>query len=202
MSDSDAVAPAEAQFLLYQSQDGRARLEVRFEGDTAWLTQASIAELFQTTPQNITMHVGAIYEEGELAEPATCKEFLQVRREGTREVQRSLKHYNLSVILAVGYRVRSVRATQFRQWATARLEEYVVKGFTLDDQRLKNPRGPGRTDYFDELLARIRDIRSSEKVFWKKVLEIYATSIDYDSREGLARGRPDQSRARVRPLRS
>lgn len=169
----------EAEVLLYEAPDGRTRLEVRFDGDTAWLTQAAMADLFQTTPQNITQHVASIYEEGELDEAATCKPYLQVRREGARLVQRQLKHYSLPVIIAVGYRVRSHRGTQFRQWATARLDELIVKGFTLDDERLKRA---GGGNYFDELLARIRDIRSSEKVFWRKVLEIYATSIDYDAR--------------------
>ncbi len=172
--------PHEAEFLLYQTEDGRARVEVRFDGETAWLTQAGLAELFQTTPQNITQHIAAIYAERELEEAPTCKSYLQVHREGSRQVRRRLKHYSLPMILALGYRVRSTRGTQFRQWATARLEEYVVKGFTMDDARLKNPPGPGVPDYFDELLARIRDIRSSEKVFWRKVLQIYATSIDYD----------------------
>lgn len=172
--------PPSGEFFIYRTEDGLLRLQVRFDGQTVWLTQAALAELFQTTPQNITLHIRAIYEEGELEEGATCKDHLQVRQEGARQVQRSLKHYNLPMILAVGYRVRSPRGTQFRQWATARLEEFVVKGFTLDDQRLKNPPGPGVPDYFDELLARIRDIRSSEKVFWRKVLDIYATSVDYD----------------------
>jgi hypothetical protein len=144
------------------------------------MTQAGLAELYHTSPQNITQLIAAIYAEGELEEAATCKSNLQVRREGSRDVRRQLKHYSLPVVLAVGYRVRSGRGTQFRRWATARLEEYVVKGFTMDDVRLKNPPGPGVPDYFGELLARIRDIRSSEKVFWRKVLEIYATSIDYD----------------------
>lgn len=176
---SEASEP-ESEILLYQTEDGRVRIDVRFEGETAWLTQASIARLYQTTPQNITMHIAAVYEEGELSEEATCKDYLQVRQEGARRVRRSLKHYSLPVVLAVGYRVRSSLGTLFRKWATARLEEYVRKGFTLDDARLKNPSGPGSPDYFDELLERIRDIRSSEKIFWKKVLEIYATSIDYD----------------------
>lgn len=144
------------------------------------MTQALMAELFQTTPQNITLHLRAIYAEGELNETATCKDYLQVRSEGGRQIQRSLRHYNLEAILAVGYRVRSPRGTQFRQWATARLKEYLVKGFTMDDERLKNPPGKGHTDYFDELLARIRDIRSSERRFYQKVLDIYATSVDYD----------------------
>lgn len=144
------------------------------------MTQALMAELFQTTPQNITLHLRAIYAEGELNETATCKDYLQVRSEGGRQIQRSLRHYNLEAILAVGYRVRSHRGTQFRQWATARLKEYLVKGFTMDDERLKNPPGKGQTDYFDELLARIRDIRSSERRFYQKVLDIYGTSVDYD----------------------
>jgi hypothetical protein len=138
-----------------------------------------MAELYQTTPQNVTMHLAAIYGDGELAESATCKEFLQVRAEGQRQVQRSLKHYSLDAILAVGYRVRSPIGTAFRQWATARLSELLVKGFTLDDERIKAGRTLG-DDYFDELLDRIRDIRSSERMFWQKVLDIYATSIDYD----------------------
>jgi len=179
MTDSGGIAPRDAEFLLYRTEDGRARVEVRFDGETAWLTQAGLAELFQTTPQNITQHIAAIYAERELEEAPTCKSHLQVRREGPRDVRRRLKHYSLPVIIAVGCRVRS-RGTQFRQWATARLEKYVVKGSTMDDARLKNPPGPGVPDYFDELLARIRDIRSSEKAFWRKVLRIYATSIDYD----------------------
>jgi hypothetical protein len=169
--------PKSAAFLLYQTEDGHTRVEVRFENETVWLTQAALAELFQSTPQNITQHIASIYEDGELDEGATCKPYLQVRQEGARSVERNLKHYNLPMILAVGYRVRSHQGTQFRQWSTARLEEYLVKGFTLDDDRLKRA---GGGNYFEELLARIRDIRSSEKVFWRKVLDIYATSIDYD----------------------
>ncbi|MBP9903744.1 MAG: virulence RhuM family protein, partial [Verrucomicrobia bacterium] len=169
-----------SEIVLYQTADGRTRIECRFEQETVWMTQALMAELFQTTPQNITLHLRAIYAEGELNETATCKDYLQVRSEGGRQIQRSLRHYNLEAILAVGYRVRSPRGTQFRQWATARLKEYLVKGFTMDDERLKNPPGKGHTDYFDELLARIRDIRSSERRFYQKVLDIYATSVDYD----------------------
>ena len=181
MPESGGTGPWQAEILLYQAEDGRPRIEVRFEGDTAWMTQAGLAELYQTSPQNITQLIAAIYAEGELDEGTTCKSNLQLRREGSRDVRRQLKHYSLPVVLAVGYRVRSGRGTQFRRWATGRLEEYVVKGFTMDDVRLKNPPGPGVPDYFGELLARIRDIRSSEKVFWRKVLEIYATSIDYDA---------------------
>jgi len=154
------------QLVLYRTEDGRTRISCRFEGDSAWLTQAAIADLFQTTPQNITLHIQAIYQEGELREDATCKEYLQVRQEGARQVSRRLKHYDLNLILAVGYRVRSPRGTEFRQWATAQLEQYLVKGFAMDDERLKQSGGGG---YFDELLARIRDIRSSERVFWRKV---------------------------------
>ena len=174
---------ASSQFLLYQSEDGHTRIEVRLAGETVWLTQAAMAELYGTTPQNITQHITAICDEGELDEAATCKPYLQVRTEGARQIKRSLKHYSLPMILAVGYRVRSLRGTQFRQWATARLEEYLVKGFTLDDRRLKEA---GGGTYFEELLARIRDIRSAEKVFWRKVLDIYATSIDYDPRQEMS----------------
>ncbi|NUN13725.1 MAG: virulence RhuM family protein [Myxococcales bacterium] len=165
--------------ILYQTEDGRTRIQCRFEDDTLWLTQAQIAELFQTTPQNVTLHLKAIFADGELSEAATCKDYLQVRTEGRRQVSRNLRHYRLEAILAVGYRVRSHRGTQFRQWATARLSEYLVKGFAMDDERLKNPPGKGYKDYFDELLERIRDIRSSERRFYQKVLDIYATSVDY-----------------------
>lgn len=167
------------ELILYQTEDGRTRIECRFEGETVWLTQALMAELFQTTPQNITQHLREIYADGELDEAATCKAFLQVRTEGARQVSRTLRFYNLEVILAVGFRVRSHRGTQFRKWANARLSEYLVKGFTMDDERLKNPPGRGQTDYFDELLERIRDIRASERRFYQKVLDIYATSVDY-----------------------
>jgi len=171
--------PPQSSIILYQTEDGRTRIQCRFEHQTIWLTQAQIAELFQTAPQNVTLHLKAIFAEGELSEAATCKDYLQVRPEGGRDVSRSLRHYRLEAILAVGYRVRSHRGTQFRQWATARLSEYLVKGFTMDDERLKNPPGKGQTDYFDELLERIRDIRSSERRFYQKVLDIYATSVDY-----------------------
>ena len=169
----------QSEMILYQTEDGRTRIQCRFENESIWLTQAMIAELFQTTPQNVTMHLKAIFEEGELDETATCKDYLQVRSEGARAVSRNLRHYSLPAILAVGFRVRSLRGTQFRQWATARLSEYLVKGFVMDDERLKNPPGKGQKDYFDELLERIRDVRSSERRFYQKVLDIYATSIDY-----------------------
>lgn len=171
--------PGRSDLLMYQSEDGITRIDVRLDGQTVWLTQAAMAELFQTTPQNITLHIKNILEEGELSESATCKEYLQVRKEGSREVSRSIRHYCLDMILSVGYRVRSHRGTQFRQWATERLREYLVKGFLMDDERLKECRSLG-SDYFDELLERIRDIRASEKRFYRKVCEIYALSVDYD----------------------
>ncbi len=177
---ADELVPSNpGQFLLYQTDDGTTRVQVRFEGDTVWLSQRDMADLFQTTPQNVTIHIGTIYEEGELVEAATCKDFLQVRTEGERQVQRSVKLYNLDVIISVGYRVKSLRGTQFRIWATQRLREYIIKGFTLDDERLKKA---GGGDHFRELLERIRDIRSSERVFWRQVLDIYALSEDYDPR--------------------
>lgn len=169
--------PDAGELLLYQAPDGQARLQVRLAGGSLWLTQQQLAELYQSTPQNITQHIRAVYADGELLAAATCKPYLQVRTEGGRSVSRSLKHYNLDVVLAVGYRVRSHRGVQFRQWATDTLKAYLAKGFVLDDERFK--RGAD-ADYFEELLARIRDIRSSEKLFWRKVLDIYATSVDYD----------------------
>ncbi len=175
----NAKTSPQSEIILYQTEDGRTRVECRFDDETIWLTQAQIGELFQTTPQNVTLHLKAIFAEGELTEAATCKDYLQVRSEGGRSVSRNLRHYRLEAILAIGFRVRSQRGTQFRQWATARLNEYLVKGFTMDDERLKNPPGKGQQDYFDELLERIRDIRSSERRFYQKVLDIYATSVDY-----------------------
>ena len=168
------------EILLYQTEDGKTRLEVQFQGDTVWLSQAQMSELFQTTKQNVSLHIQNIYDEHELERTGTVKESLTVRQEGKRRVSRSVEFYNLDVIISVGYRVKSHRGTQFRIWATQQLREYIIKGFALDDERLK--RGGGG-NYFDELLARIRDIRSSEKMFWRKVLDIYATSIDYDPAE-------------------
>lgn len=164
-------------FLIYDAADGNTRIEVRMQDETVWLTQKQVADLFQTSKQNISLHLQNVFEEGELAADSTVKKYLTVQAEGKREVSRQIDHYKLEAIIAVGYRVRSPRGTQFRIWATGRLREYLVKGFTMDDDRLK--RGGGG-NYFDELLARIRDIRSSERVFWRKVLDIYATSIDYD----------------------
>ena len=174
----------QSEIILYQTEDGKTKIQVRVQGETVWLTQADLAELFQTTPQNITLHLKNIYQERELVEKATCKDFLQVQTEGTRQIRRSRRFYNLDAIISVGYRIKSHVATRFRQWATQRLREFIVKGFTLDDERLKQA---GGGSYFDELLARIRDIRSSEKVFWRKVLDIYATSIDYDPDTDLSR---------------
>lgn len=171
-----------SSIVLYQTDDGQTRIQCRFDDETIWLTQAQIAELFQITPQNVTLHLKAIFAEGELSEEATCKDYLQVRREGTRHVSRKLRHYRLEAILAVGYRVRSKRGTQFRQWATTRLTEYLVKGFTMDDERLKNPSGSA-PDYFDELLERIRDIRASERRMYLRVREILALAADYSPAE-------------------
>lgn len=168
-----------SEIILYQTEDGRTRIQCRFENETIWLTQLLIAELFQVTVPTVNEHLKGIFDDGELDAGATIRKFRIVRIEGKREVSREIEHYNLAAILAVGYRVRSHRGTQFRQWATARLSEYLVKGFAMDDERLKNPPGKGHKDYFDELLERIRDIRSSERRFYQKVLDIYATSVDY-----------------------
>ena len=164
------------ELILYTTEDGDLIVRLQERDGSAWLTQAQMAELFQVTPQAITQHIGAIYEDGELDEEATCNDYLQVRSEGTREVSRHIAHYNLQMILAVGFRVRSLRGMQFRRWAYQALSEYLIKGFVMDDERLKEP----DNDYFEELLARIRDIRASEKLFYKKVLDIYATAVDYD----------------------
>lgn len=175
MTDLIPSAPVPGgQFLLYQTEDGQTRLQVRFSGETVWLTQAQMAELFQTTIPNVSIHIRNIFTEGELRADSVVKEILTTAADGKKY---RTKFFNLDVIISVGYRVKSHRGTQFRIWATQRLRDYIVKGFALDDERLKQ-RGGG--NYFEELLARIRDIRSSEKVFWRKVLEIYATSIDYD----------------------
>lgn len=170
--------PRNSQFLVYQAENGSIKIDVRFENDTVWLTQQLIAELFQTTVPNISMHLRNIYDEGELSPEATIKNFLTVRQEGIREVSRNLEYYNLDAIISVGYRIKSRVATQFRIWATERLREYIIKGFVLDDERLKNPDQP--FDYFEELLRRIQDIRTSERRFYQKITDIYATSIDYD----------------------
>lgn len=169
--------PTQSQILLYQTDDGGQRIEVRLENGTVWLSQMLIAELFQTTIANINLHIRNIYEENELTSAGTIKQYLIVRQEGSRKVRRNVIYYNLDMILAVGYRVRSHRGVQFRKWATKLLKEYIVKGFTLDDERLSKP---GGIDYFDELLDRIRSIRSSEKRFYQKIRDIYTLSADYD----------------------
>lgn len=181
MAARESDSEPHGEVLLYVTEDGRTRVECRFEDETLWLTQVLLADLFQTTPQNIILHLKNLYEEGEITEEATCKDYLLVRCEGGRSVRRSIKHYNLDAILAVGYRVRSPRGMQFRQWATERLREYLVKGFTMDDERLRNPpvAGSGVPDYFDELLERIRDIRASERRMYLRVKEIFALAADY-----------------------
>ena len=178
MSTPDAT-PGGA-VLVYEAADGSARVDVRLERETVWLTQRQMAELFETTPENVLMHLKNIFAEGELDEPATAKDFLVVQTEGRRQVRRSLKHYNLDAIISVGYRVNSTQATQFRIWATQTLREFIVKGFVLDDERLKLNKRFGK-DYFDELLERIREIRASERRFYLKITDIYEQcSIDYD----------------------
>jgi len=182
---TDDAAP-KSELILYQTEDGRTRIECRFEGETVWLTQALMAELFDIGVGTVNHHLKEIYAENELSPEATIRRHRIVRTEGHRTVSREIEFYSLDAIIAVGYRVRSGRGTQFRKWATARLSEYLVKGFTMDDERLKNPPGPGATDYFEELLERIRDIRASERRFYQKVLDIYATSIDYEATAELS----------------
>lgn len=169
---------AHSEILIYQSPDGKTRIDVTLTDDTVWLSQSQMADLFQTTKQNVSLHVKNIFEEGELPARSTVKESLTVQVEGSRSVKRKVDLYNLDVIISVGYRVRSHRGTQFRMWATKRLREYIVKGFTLDDERLKE--GGRRNDYFDELIERVREIRTSEKNFYRKITDIYSTSYDYD----------------------
>ncbi len=165
------------EILIYQTDDGQTNIEVKIEDDTVWLTQQQMSELFQTSRTNVVEHIKHIYEEGELDEISTCRNFRQVRKEGNREVTRQIPYYNLDMIISLGYRIKSVIATRFRQWATKRLKEYMIKGFTIDDERLK---GNGGGNYWKELLDRIRDIRSSEKVLYRQVLDLYATSVDYN----------------------
>jgi len=167
-----------SQIVIYKNENGQIKIDVRFENETVWLSQNALAELFQTTKNNISLHVKNIFNEGELNQEATVKEFLTVQKEGSREVSRNIEHYNLDLIISVGYRIKSSIATVFRQWATAHLREYIVKGFVLDDERLKNPDLP--FDYFEDLTRRISDIRTSEKRFYRKITDIYATSVDYD----------------------
>lgn len=169
--------------IIYQSEDGQTHIEVRMEDETVWLSQQQMAELFQTSRTNVVEHIKHIYEDGELQETATCRKFRQVQTEGTRQVNREIPFYNLDMIISLGYRVRSVIATHFRQWATQRLKEYIIKGFTMDDERLKQL---GGGSYWKELLDRIRDIRSSERVLYRQVLDLYATAVDYDPRSSLS----------------
>ncbi len=167
----------ENKIIIYQTQDGQTKIDVRLENETVWLTQNQMAELFQTTKQNVSLHIKNIFEEGELSENSTVKDYLTVQQEGNRKVSRNISYYNLDVIISVGYRVKSLRGTQFRIWATQVLKEYMKKGFALNDDLLKQAGGGG---YWKELLERIRDIRSSEKVFYRQILDIYATSTDYN----------------------
>ena len=165
--------------LIYQNEKGDTKVDVLFQDGNIWMTQTAIAELYQTKPQNITQHIKNIYTDGELEENRTCKNYLQVQTEGTRQIKRNTKHYSFEMILAIGYRVRTRIGIHFRNWATSLIHEYTQKGFVLNDERLKEPKAFG-DDYFDELLERIKDIRASEKRFYEKVKAIYATSIDYD----------------------
>ncbi len=175
----------QGEVIIYQSENGDTKIDVRFVDETVWLTQQQMADLFQSSRTNIVEHIQHIYEEGELDEDSTCRKFRQLRTEGNRQVSREIPYYNLDMIISLGYRVKSLIATHFRRWATERLKEYMIKGFTMDDERLKNL---GGGSYWKELLDRIRDIRSSEKVMYRQVLDLYATSVDYDpkSSESIA----------------
>lgn len=177
--DKNRPDQSQGEIVIYQAEDGLTKVECQFVDETVWLTQQQMAELFHTSRSNIVEHIGHIYEEGELDEVSTCRKFRQVRMEGNRQVTRELPFYNLDMIISLGYRVKSLIATQFRRWATERLKEYMIKGFTMDDERLKNL---GGGNYWRELLERIRDIRSSEKVMYRQVLDLYATSVDYNPR--------------------
>ena len=173
-----------SEIILYQTPDGQIKIDVLLEDETVWLNQLQIVDLFQSTKQNISLHIRNIFREGELSENSTVKEYLTVQNEGIRSIKRSLQYYNLDLIIAVGYRVKSHRGTQFRIWATQRLNEFIVKGFTLDDERMK---AAGQIRYFDELTERIRDIRSSERIFYQKVKDIFCLSVDYDTRTDQAK---------------
>src|SRR3989338_8278610 len=179
MSGKKKEQTAISELILYQAEDGKTNIEVRLQNETVWMSQLAMSELFQTTVPNINIHLNNVYDEEELSETATIKDYLIVRHEGSRQVRRTVRHYNLEAIVAVGYRVKSHRGTQFRKWATERLNEYLVKGFTMDDKRLKEGKNIG-SDYFDEMLERIRDIRSSEKRFYLKIRDIYKLAVDYD----------------------
>lgn len=180
MKKDEEKGNGESPVVIYTSQDGKVHVNVKIEGETAWLTQAAMAQLFGCGSDNIVKHLKNVYDDGELQESATTEIFSVVRNEGGREVSRQIRHYNLDAIIAVGYRVNSARATQFRIWATKVLREFIVKGFALDDERMKTGRN---ATYFDELQERIRQIRLSERVFYQKVKDIYATSVDYDPKD-------------------
>ena len=166
--------------IIYQLDDGKTKIDVKLEDETVWLSQQQMADLYDTTKQNISSHIKNIFDEEELSENSTVKEFLTVQKEGNRNVERKVKYYNLDMIISLGYRIKSKVATNFRKWATERLKEYMIKGFTMDDERLK---GNGGGNYWKELLARIKDIRSSEKVLYRQVLDLYATAVDYDPKD-------------------
>jgi len=178
-----AIMENRGEIIIYQNKENNVSLNVRLEDENVWLTQQQMAELFQTSRTNVVEHIKHIFEEGELDEIATCRKFRQVQAEGNRNVERELPFYNLDLIISLGYRIKSRIATQFRIWATQRLKEYIIKGFTMDDERLKNVGGGG---YWYELLNRIRDIRSSEKVLYRQVLDLYATSKDYDPKSSVS----------------
>lgn len=182
---SNEIEKIHGEVVIYTAADGNTKIDVNFIDETVWLSQQQMAELFKTSRTNIVEHIGNIYDEGELDKNSTCRDFRQVRKEGNRNVSRDIPFYNLDMIISLGYRIKSKIATDFRKWATERLKEYIIKGFTMDDECLKNLGGGA---YWKELLERIRDIRSSEKVMYRQVLELYATSIDYDpkSRESTA----------------
>ena len=184
MGDKSMKDKNKSQLIIYQTESGETKIDVRFQNETVWLSQQLMAELFQTTKQNVSLHISNIYEDRELVPQATVKKFLTVRKEGTRDVQRNVEYYNLDMIISVGYRIKSKVATHFRQWATRHLREFIVKGFVLDDERLKNPNQP--FDYFDELIRRIQDIRTSERRFYQKITDIYATSVDYDPTDEMS----------------
>ncbi len=167
------------EILIYRTNKGNTKIDVQLQNETLWLNQKQIADLFQTTVPNVNMHIKNVLQEGELDKVSTIKDFLIVQKEGKRNIKRTVEHYNLDMIISLGYRIKSNIATQFRIWATKQLKEYIIKGFVLDDERLKQ----AKNNYFDELLSRIRDIRSSEKVFYRKICDIYATSVDYDPTE-------------------
>lgn len=166
--------------IIYQTEDGLTKIDVKIENETVWLSQQQMAELYDTTKQNISLHIKNIFDEEELIENSTVKEFLTVQKEGNRSVERKVKYYNLDMIISLGYRIKSKVATNFRRWATERLKEYMIKGFTMDDERLK---GNGGGNYWKELLSRIKDIRSSEKVLYRQVLDLYATAVDYNPKD-------------------